>query len=83
MDNTLIDDAEKIKISDEKIVGNHILENILESEFDIDTVLSCSDGKVGAHRTVLVAASPFLKFLLKDHVIVLKTICIIFYPLYT
>lgn len=58
---------EQIEIN-EKLIGSPVLERIIESQYEIDTVLSCRDGKVGAHRIVLASASPFLECLLADHV---------------
>ncbi|OXA37283.1 uncharacterized protein LOC110862515 isoform X1 [Folsomia candida] len=57
---------EQIEIN-EKLIGSPVLERIIESQYEIDTVLSCRDGKVGAHRIVLASASPFLECLLADH----------------
>lgn len=40
----------------------------MEDQPPCDTIISCADGKVAAHRIVLVAASPFFKYLLRHHV---------------
>ena len=50
------------------LMGAPILERVLESRMPIDTVLACSDGKIGAHRIVLMAVSPFMGMMFEDHV---------------
>jgi len=49
-----------------RLKGRHILKNVIETEQSIDTILSLNDGKIGAHRIVLAAASPFLESLFQD-----------------
>ena len=50
------------------LMGTPILERVLECRMPIDTVLSCSDGKIGAHRIVLTAVSPYMGMMFEDHV---------------
>lgn len=52
----------------EKLSGCHVLEHVIKVRPDIDTVISCADGKVGAHRVVLASVSPLLKMLLSRRV---------------
>jgi hypothetical protein len=52
----------------EKLVGCHVMKNILEVNPLLDTVISCKDGRIGAHRAVLVSASPFIGYLLSRRV---------------
>lgn len=49
-------------------MGCHVLKNVLDESPPLDVVLSCKDGRVGAHRAVLVAASPLIACLLKHRV---------------
>jgi len=50
------------------LVGRPVLEHILEMRRGLDTIITLKDGKVGAHRMVLTAASPFLGEMLLDQV---------------
>lgn len=45
---------------DAKITPSPVLQYVLDMEQPYDTVLSCSDGKLGCHRIVLASASPFI-----------------------
>jgi hypothetical protein len=48
--------------------GRWFLDHVVDSEVPVDTCISCKGGKVGAHRIVLAAASPFIRDLFRDHV---------------
>jgi len=44
-----------------------VLKHILETEQKVDLIISCSDGKLGAHKILLASASSFIKMLLLGH----------------
>jgi hypothetical protein len=50
------------------ITGRPILHHVLDTRQKMDTVITLADGKIGAHRMVLTAASPFLGELLLEQV---------------
>lgn len=55
---------------DAKLSPSPVIQYVLDAGLPWDTVIGCSDGKVGAHRLVLVSASPFIGdlFSTRDHV---------------
>lgn len=53
---------------DNRLSPSPILQYVLEIDQPFDTVICCGDGKLGAHRLVLAAASAFLSKLFEDHV---------------
>ena len=43
-----------------------ILKSILDTKQPVDTIIVCSDGRLGVHRLVLAAVSQFLNLLFGD-----------------
>jgi len=51
-----------------RFVGRPLIDLVLETHQPMDTVITLANGKLGAHRLVLSAASPFLRDLLLEQV---------------
>ncbi|CAL8109696.1 unnamed protein product [Orchesella dallaii] len=53
--------------NDAKITPSPVLQYVLDVDQPYDIVISCADGKIGAHRLVLRAASPFVGEMFCDY----------------
>jgi len=49
-----------------KLDAPFLLDNVIDSDAPVDMYISCKGGKIGVHRLVLAAASPFLAHLFED-----------------
>lgn len=52
---------------DGRITPSAVLQYVLDVDQPFDTVISCADGRLGAHRLVLASASPFIGSMFCSH----------------